>query len=83
MSLANHPFRAADMGRLCLASLACVRLRVVGLGAFSGCGLVGLGASGRDWLGGGQRSHELPARADAELGEHLAEVPLHGLRTQE
>lgn len=42
-------------------------------------------SSGRDQLGvgDGQRVRQLPAGADRELGEHLAQVPLHGARAEE
>src|SRR5450631_209501 len=55
-----------------------VRTRHAAPGA--GTGL--LGGQGRP-SGVGQRPAELPARADAELGEYLAQVPLDGARTEE
>src|SRR5450631_54764 len=55
-----------------------VRTRHAAPGA--GTGL--LGGQGRP-SGVGQRPAELPARADAELGEYLAQVPLDGARAEE
>ena len=42
-------------------------------------------SSGQDelGLGNGERIRQLMAGADPELGEHLAQVPLHGARTEE